>query len=230
MDMFEQLLTVQNLDAEIRSAEQELRDIPAHQKVHEERLAVFRQAIQELQEKLKKNQAAIKEQELEGQSKRDKIAKLRQQQMELKSNRDFKAMQAEIDAVAREITQIEDQELALMEQAERLRVELAEKQQQLAAEEKAVEHDKKELNRRAAEIQSRLTQVREERKRMASGIKETWLSRYELICSRKFPALVRIQDGVCGGCHMQLPPAVVHEARRRTSIVSCLHCGRLLYY
>ena len=50
-----------------------------------------------------------------------------------------------------------------------------------------------------------------------------------MIFPRKDRALVALEDGVCGGCHMQLPPYVVHATKKHSSIVLCEYCGRILY-
>ena len=56
-----------------------------------------------------------------------------------------------------------------------------------------------------------------------------WLDRYDQVFGRKDKALVPIQDGVCSGCHMKLPPYIIHDAKKRAEMVSCEFCGRLLY-
>jgi uncharacterized protein len=72
--------------------------------------------------------------------------------------------------------------------------------------------------------------LRTRREAAAAGIQNrSWLQAYERIFTRKDAALVPVEDGVCGGCHMTLPPSVVHQARRRNAAVACVYCGRLLY-
>ena len=59
------------------------------------------------------------------------------------------------------------------------------------------------------------------------------LMHYQRVHSRRENALVAVVDGICGGCHMQLPPYVVHEIKKQAhtedNVVSCDYCGRLLY-
>ena len=41
-------------------------------------------------------------------------------------------------------------------------------------------------------------------------------------------ALVNVENGTCTGCHMKLPPYLIHQARKQTEIVFCGYCGRML--
>jgi predicted nucleic acid-binding Zn-ribbon protein len=39
-----------------------------------------------------------------------------------------------------------------------------------------------------------------------------------------------VRNGNCGGCHLNLPPQVVHNAKTGGSLTSCDYCGRILYF
>ncbi len=42
--------------------------------------------------------------------------------------------------------------------------------------------------------------------------------------------VVGVDHGVCGGCHMKLPPQLVISCQARKDIITCSNCGRILYY
>lgn len=42
-------------------------------------------------------------------------------------------------------------------------------------------------------------------------------------------AVVPVISGICYGCFMSIPTAVVHEIQRNDAIRLCDHCGRILY-
>jgi hypothetical protein len=42
--------------------------------------------------------------------------------------------------------------------------------------------------------------------------------------------VVGVARGVCGGCHMQLSRQLVVTCQADQEIVSCLNCGRILYF
>jgi len=229
VDTIERLLIVQERDTRIARLEREIKDIPARKKQEESRLKEHQDAVAKAQTELTAKRAEIKELELESVSRQEKIAKLRQQQLEIKTNKEFKAMEAEIKGVETELTKLEDQELVLMEDAETGKRVLTEKKKALQEEEEAVLTHARTLDERAAEIEVELKSLQERREAAAAEVDPQYLASYEKVHGSKHNALVALEEGVCRGCHMQVPPYVVHESKGRNSVVYCSHCGRLLY-
>ena len=229
MNAVEQLREVQETDIRIRDLERELHDIPARKEEEQSRIHEHRAALDRAEEELKKVMAQVKEQEVEVDSRRDKIGKLRTQQMELKTNKEFQAMDHEIKAVEREIKGLEDRELVLMEQQENARKEIESARERLKEEEILVAADVENWGRRLTEIDGQMDGLKEERARRAEGLDLELLGRYESIFARKQIALVPVEGGVCGGCHLKLPPYILHAARKHEDMVVCDFCGRLLY-
>jgi predicted nucleic acid-binding Zn-ribbon protein len=226
----ERLLVVQVHDTHIRGLEREMKDIPARRKEEEARLTEHRQAMAATETSAKEKTAAIKQLEAENEARREKIAKFRRQQMEIKTNREFRAIEDEIKAVEHEIAGTEDSELRLMEALDGVRSEAVDQKASLATEETAVAADQKAWDERIRQLEADLAQVRETRRQAAEGIDAAWLKSYETIFDRKAPAIVPLEDGFCGGCHMQLPPYVIHDSRKKDALVSCSFCGRIIYW
>ncbi len=223
------LLPLQELDCQLRTMRRELEDIPARKEEEQSRLQEHKANLAEAEAAMKLEQAKIKELDLEVQSCKDQIAKYRQQQMVLKSNKEFKAMESEIANVQVKIRGHEDQELVLMEDVENARVNVTERCKELAAEEEAVNLDVAELDKRVAGIEVEITTMEAKRGEVVAEVPEEVLSRYERIFSRRDRALVPVEGGICGGCHMKLPPSVSQNILKQENMVSCDHCGRLLY-
>ena len=138
-------------------------------------------------------------------------------------------MEVEIEAVKGQISALEDRELTLMEEIETARVDVSAREKDLAEEDSAVKEDVAVLDARVRDIEVDIQQVRQEREQAASVVSGEWLTRYDTVMTRRDRALVRLEKGVCGGCHMKLPPYVVHATRKGTEMVTCDFCGRLLY-
>lgn len=223
------LLVVQEHDSRIREINKELQDIPARKEEEEAKLAGHKELLAQIQEDLKAKQAEVKKLELETEARREKIAKLRQQQLELKTNKEFKAMEAEIKVIEDEISDLEEQELGELEEIEKARAEAEENKKKLLEEETAVQSDLRALNERVSSIEVELKEVQAARDSAASEVDPEWLRMYEPIFKRKGKGLVPVEGEVCGGCHMQLPPYILHDRKKEAVMVTCDHCGRLLY-
>ncbi len=224
------LLAVQEQDLIILRIETELQDIPARKARELERLAGHKAALAEAEANLQGSQALLHQHELEVQSKKEKIAKLRTQQMSLKTNKEFKAMSDEIEGIERSIRRDEDNEIVIMEKIESARAAMVEQKAALDAEQAEVDEDSKVFDERAQELQDELGALQARRAELAAAVDAAWLQRYEAILQRRRgAALVSCEGGVCGGCHMAAPPYQQHAARKQLEMVICGYCGRMLY-
>jgi hypothetical protein len=230
VNVIEQLLIVQDFDVRIRDIEQELKDIPARQDRERARLAAHKDALGQSQDKVKAEQAQIHALELEAKSLHERVNKLRQQQVDLKTNREFQTMESEIAAVKGQLAELDDKQLELMVRIDEARGEVALRQAELQREDLTVQADVTVWEGRAAELRAELAGLRADRTGAAQGLDPAWMAHYKRIMDRRDRALVQLHDGICGGCHMKLPPSIHHATRRHDAkMVVCEHCGRLLY-
>lgn len=226
----EKLLRIQDYDIRILRLRKELESIPEHMRSLERRLDSDREIVTAAREKSKITQAAIKELELEVESQDAKIRKLREQQMQLKSNKEFKAMEAEISAVQSVIKSVEEKIIERMEELEQVQAEIKNANQDLADSDKALKNDLQIMDKSAGTLSGEIEKLSAERAALADGCDAAWLKHYDRIfLNRKDKAIVPVENTSCGGCHMRLPPYLVHEARKQTDRVSCSFCGRIIY-
>ncbi len=233
----ERLLIIQDRDRKIVQLTRETEDIPAHTREIESRLNAQRESMKASHDEVKKNAMAIKQVEVEIDTCKQRIAKLRTQQFQIKSNDEYRALEREIGGVQKEIRDLEDQELALMEQAESLRDMITEREKDLKQEEVRANQDEDVLKKRLSNIQAEIHDLQEDRAALAADIDPAWLSRYERIFKRTGDyALVRVEKAssgdyaACGGCHMKLPPHLMHEAKKGQAMTQCSFCSRILYW
>ena len=235
--IIERLLIIQDRDRKIAQLMRETEDLPAHTHEIESRLNAHRESMKASHDEVKKNAAAIKQVEVEIDTCKQKIAKFREQQFQIKNNDEYRALEREIGVVQKEIRGLEDQELSLMEQAESLRKMIAEREKDLKLEEGRANQDEDVLKKRLSNIQAEIHDLQVDRTALASDIDPAWLSRYERIFKRTGDyALVRVEKAAsgdyaaCGGCHMKLPPHLVHEAKKGLAMTQCSFCSRILYW
>lgn len=231
MTTIEKLLVVQDRDRRIRQLSRESEDIPARRKLSEERLREHKEALTAAQELLKKNAAAIKGVELEIDTCKQRILKLREQQASIKTNEQYRAMNNEVAGVEKQIREFEDREMVLMEETEGLRANVSRMEQRLKQEDEIVNSDRVQLEERLGALQAEIAKHKQDRTGLIADIDPDWLSRYD----RTFKhhpdfALVPVDQAACGGCHMKLPPQVVQNVKRNQAMVCCSFCGRILYW
>ncbi len=229
MTNIDKLLEVQNFDLKIARIEKEIHDIPIRKDEELTRMESHQKALDEANKALQEKESEIRQQELEVESCQEKIKKLRQQQMTLKTNKEFKAVETEIDILNDKIKGFEDQELEMMEALELLRRDVKTKEAELAEEKKFIDEDIALLDKRLSELEESLVEEKQKRELATKDVDKEWLERYEIILSRKGNAVVKLEDGICSGCHMKLPPSAVQNVRKSNQMTFCDFCGRLLF-
>ena len=88
-----------------------------------------------------------------------------------------------------------------------------------------------QLDAREQNLQKELAELEANREALASAVDESARTRYErLVRSKGENVVVGVQHGVCGGCHMKLPPQLLVTCQAEKELVACSNCGRILYY
>lgn len=227
----EQLLILQDRDQKIKRIRNEIRTVPQQRAQLETQLAATAAGLEALKLKARQVEVEKKNLELDAGTRRESINRLKTQQYETRKNEEFRAMGNEIERYEKEIRGIEDQELELMEQAEKLKGEVAAEDKSAAGARDSVARQATDLGAKEAELEARLQELNADRATIASSIDEDVLSRFErLFASKGDAAVVALEHEVCTGCHMKITTQTAHRVKNGREIVSCEQCGRILYW
>ncbi len=179
---------------------------------------------------VKSGESAIKQLEIEVQSLQGQVTRYRNQQLEIRNNESYRALEQEIQNTQATITAQEDRELEHMEALEAARRELESARAALAAADQRVAAEQEALDQRMEVIRSIFADLKQERDSLAALLEPEILQRYMAQLQNKQDAVVvPLRNQSCGGCHMRLTPQHVHDAHALQKWVTCVHCGRFLY-
>src|SRR5207302_2011478 len=129
-----------------------------------------------------------------------------------------------------EIQQIEDRELEVMEELDKLKIEIGAEEKKSTASNESFARQKTDLESKGTTLNQRLEELTKERTELAEKIDEDLLSHFErLIASKGDAAVVALEHEVCTGCHMKITTQTAHRVRSGKEIESCEQCGRILY-
>jgi hypothetical protein len=223
------LLALQEIDTRIRALQQEARDIPVRKDQEKTRLRGALAAVADAQTSAKAAQARVDEAELEIKDRREKINKLRQQQLTLRTNKEFAALNSEVAGIEAQIETFEGRQVTALDGIVPAKSRLEEFDKKLQEEKKIVEGYTKELDARLAVVQAELKQAEAERAEAAKAVPANILLAYTRLADRRWPPVVALEGNACGGCHLTQPPSVSHNVRRNTGLVVCGMCGRILH-
>jgi hypothetical protein len=220
---------LQEKDRKIAKLQREIRDIPARKADIEKQLEGAKTKLNQAREALKKVTADLKQLEIEAGTHNDKVTKYKQQQMEAKTNDQYRAFLQEIAAAEKHISALEDREIVLMDHIESAKKIVAEREAELKEEEGGVSEEKEMLDDRLKEVQEDLNALLADRGRITSTVSPSLLSKYDRLFKNKGDyAVVQVEKDHCSGCHMRLPPQVTNDALNPDKLVICNFCGRML--
>ena len=231
LETIEKLLILQDRDQKLRRVNGELGHIEPERQALKAKAVNAQAELDQAKLRIKEIESSRKDLELEVEAKKELIVKYANQQFQTRKNEEYRALAHEIETCKAAIFQIEDQEIALMEQAEAAQKEIARATQAAQATRKLVEDQTAQLNAREANLQKELAELSANREQLAAAVEPAARARYErLVRSKGEHVVVGVERGVCGGCHMRLPPQLLVMCQARKELVSCSNCGRILYY
>ncbi|HVF71977.1 MAG TPA: C4-type zinc ribbon domain-containing protein [Chthoniobacterales bacterium] len=226
----EQLLVLQNRQQKIRQIQTEIKTVPQQRQHLEAQLAASAASLSALKQKVQHLEMDRKKLELDAGTRRESINRLKTQQYETRKNDEFRAMGNEIERYEKEIHNIEDQELELMDETEKLKVEVAAEEKKAGAARESIARQMADLEEKGKTLESRLSQLTAERAELAARVEEDLLDQFErLFTSKGDAAVVALEHEVCTGCHMKVTTQTAHRVKNGKEIVSCEQCGRILY-
>lgn len=224
------LLIIQERDTRIMRCQREIDQIPQKSKEIEDEANQIRESARKAKEESKVHQSEVKKIELEIDSCRQKIAKLREQQFQIKSNEEFKVLNNEISHLNDEIKKMEDQAITFMELVENAQQRELKAQEGLRATENTIKARLLALNERKTNLEAEVKQLKADRDNIAKDIANEFLAIYNrIIENKKDQALVAVENGACAGCHMHLPAQVICDLKKKSGLLACSFCGRILY-
>jgi uncharacterized protein len=230
LDVIEKLLTLQDRDQRLRSFQQELAHLPEERKTREKQISDSSAQLEQAKVRAREIEVEKRNLEVEAQTKRDTIARYKQQQLQTRRNEEYAALAHEIEAAERAITALEDRELDLMEDLEKLVPQIAAAQKLHSEERNKLEHLLTALESKKSNLEARIAELKSEHELLAKGLDEHVLELYLHIFKTKHgTAVATLEHEVCMGCHMKVPAQTVVQVRGAREIVHCPQCGRILY-
>ena len=179
----------------------------------------------EEQDKLRKE----KEQALQEESR--KTVEKRMRMNRIKNIKELQALQREIDQIKQGNSQLEEELLTVMEVLETKGAVQQQREAELKELEEGWNGRREEFEAEIAEIERTVAESSRVRAEIAAQLSGDLMGQYELIFARRGgKAVVAVSEGICGGCHMNIPPQLWNEIMRNDKLILCPNCHRILYY
>jgi len=225
------LLILQDRDMKFSRLEYELESLDPERESTKRESLNRQQVLEQTKQHMIQLEVRRKDLDNDVETKKEQIQKYAQQQLQTRKNEEYTALGREIDHVREAISKIEDEELEMMEEIDAYKPKIEEAK---AVAEEAKAHETKALadfDKREKNIEKELDELEEELNTLSSELDGKIVRHYERLRETKSgDAVVGVDHGSCGGCHMKLQTQQLVDARSNREMVTCPNCNRLLYY
>jgi uncharacterized protein len=225
----EALLKLQQIDSKLDDIRkirgdlpEEVRDLEDEMAGYETRISKFKKEIDVLDEEIGRYKQAKKD--------ADKlIVKYKDQQMNVRNNREY-------DAITKEV-ELQELEIKLADKRiDEANFKIANKNEEIRRTQEVMNERAKDLDSKKKELNVIISESEEEergflgdRDKQAVKIEERLFKSYEKIRGNSGNGLgvVMVKRGACGGCFAMVPPQRQADIREKKKIIVCEHCGRI---
>ena len=228
-DILYSLLALQEIDKEIDALVRSKEEFPVEIGRLNEELDAARSRIDETEKHASELDSSRRLMEGELESIAADLKKHQDRLYEVKSNREYDALQTEIETLGARKDEHENGILRSLEDHEDLSTKLAEDKDAFSHREKEFLSRIKDLTSSLDSVEGDVQKWQRKRRRLEKGVDHPALSAYNRIrrMVKGGVAVVEIKKGSCGGCFRQLSPQLLVEARRINRVMRCENCGRI---
>jgi len=225
------LIQLQQLETRIVELRQRVLSIPDEIESQAESLQESQDAVDELRDQAARKVRVQRQLEGEVELLQQKLSRYQEQLMDVKTNREYRAMRHEIADVRAQISSKEDEILEIMLVLDELHDQTREASRRAEERASEVSSRQKELESFAASSESNMAGFEEERGHLERGLPESLLERYRKLSSaNNGQALAEVTGQSCRACNVKLRPQLFTEVKTGLKILTCETCSRILYY
>ena len=225
------VIRLQDIDNRLTELAREIAALPKHIAEIEKRLVSHERKLEADRAALAANQKERKKCEGDIQLQEQKISKLKDQMLQVKTNEQYRAFQHEIEFCQNEIRKLEDRILELMAESEPLDKNVKAAEAALKAEKTEVEAEKKSTRERTAVDEKSSAELHQERTSLVKQITPSVYQHYERVRkSRRGVAVAEAVDGRCSRCNMTMRLQFFQDLKKGEEILACESCQRILFY
>jgi uncharacterized protein len=231
------LVKLYQADQKLREAQARLDSVSRNARIQERKVADLTERLHLGQGTLKEQQSQAGQLELDLKTREAKIERLRAQQQNAKTNREYQAFLVEINTEKLDRGKSEESLLKIMETVEKAQAEIKELTASLEAEKAKLESIRLDIGDRVKQLQSEVDSLRPAREESAAAVTPQARQAFERLADRfdgeAMSALAkpdrRREEYVCTSCNMDLVTDVYNKLHGRDELMFCPSCHRILY-
>ncbi len=148
----------------------------------------------------------------------------------IKTNKEYQASLHEIENIKKQISKKEDEILESMDGIETARKELKEAEENLNTTKEKFVSEKARMEQEHVQYMENVENQKKERDKLVALVDSKLYADYKTIIKVKNGvAIALVENEMCMGCFMKIPPQIYNEVVLGQGLRICPHCQRILY-
>lgn len=225
------LVSLQHIEIEIDTIQSLIEELSLKAEALDTQLTVFSKSVDEKKSIIVELQKQYRLYESDVQADTSRIQKSEATLRSVKTNREYQAILKEIEESKSKTSGLEDVMLEHLEKMDQIEANIAAKQNDYHHLEESTLREKEVIEEEKQAAGKKLKKLSEKRSRVSQTIDSKLKQNYEAIKNRvEGIAVAPVEEAVCKGCYMNIPPQMYNELQQRDDLTFCPHCQRMIYW
>ena len=223
------LISLQSVDDKIQEIKSLSGDLPNKVEKKESQLTSLQENLESNNEKIDTLEKESRKISAEIEDHQVKLNKYKDQLFLVKTNKEYDALNHEIDHLKGTVSESEDSLLTMQTEIEsegELKKMNETDIEDLSA---SLETDKKHLDGALSNSKTELEDLNNSRESMTNAISDSLLSKYNQLQNTRGSGVAPINGNCCGGCYSTLPPQMVIEIQSNDVVHTCPSCSVFMF-
>ena len=222
---------LQKLDIEKEKVEKLLQSIPNKIRILEDKIVGIKREQEIARDQFRSLEHSQREVENRVQDSYNQINKYKNQQMLVKKNEEYQALESEISILRQRIELGETEEIEILYKIDLEKENLVQSEQAFLIKIGTIEEDIKQNQNTFSELIKKKENLTENIQHKRRKLDSNLLTDYDQIHSniKKLPIISEIKHQICDGCHLKVSQEVMGRIKDHHAVHHCDQCGRIVY-
>ena len=231
-EQIEILVQLQEIETESAGLKSAQNEVSKKLDILDNSLDEFRKSILDQESTLDALKKKYREYESSSQMNLDREKKTKEKLRAVKTNREYQSLLKEIEDVKAKTSKIEDEMIECLDRMEDVEKVITQKEDEHRQLKDQIDDEKDNIKLKAEKSRKELEKLNAEMDVVAKKIDPELLKKYLTIKDefRRKPAVVPVQNAVCRGCNVNIPPQLYNELHRGDELRYCPNCQRIIYW
>ncbi|CCK80515.1 zinc ribbon domain-containing protein [Desulfobacula toluolica] len=195
------------------------------------RLKQFGNALEDHKENLSSAVKACRDIEMEIQIIDERIVKSNEKLRMVKTNKEYQLFLREVDDNKKRKDALETELLEHLDEKEKMEKIVQENENEYKLLKDQIDAEQNDIDKKSIDDRELLDEYLDRQEEIGKSLDPSLMNRFAKISKMNGGlAVVNVENEVCMGCFMNVPPQLYIEVQRGNSLISCPQCSRILYH